>query len=207
MPRAMPDGPGKRYTLSSRLTPETHAALKEAAHLSGRSVSQEAEFRIERSLAEDQEQKDETKNNLVAKALLGDSDTEEMLKTIAAAIGAAMGYTGKHWRDDLYTRAAVQSAINGVRAKHFGVRPLSLEVEEVDHARLERAINIGALFGKVLVAARLDPDVASWISEMAETTQAHADLEAESANYGKASPQKRSAILRDLYGVDAAPIS
>ncbi|MGA4551917.1 TraY domain-containing protein [Methylorubrum aminovorans] len=204
MSRASPEGTGKRYTLTTRLSHETEAALRDAARLSGRSISQEAEFRLERSFAEDQEKVDETKNNLVAKALLGDNDTEEMIKTIAAAIGAAMGYTGKHWRDDLYTRAAVQSAINGVRAKHFGVRPISIPTEEIDHARLERAVNMGSLFGKVLVAARIDPDVASWISEMAEANQAHADLEAESANYGKASPEKRSAILRDLYGVDAA---
>lgn len=204
MPRAMPDGPGKRYTLSSRLTYETQNALKEAARLSGRSVSQEAEFRIERSLAEDSEAKDETKNNLVAKALLGDADTEEMLKTIAAAIGASMAYTGKHWRDDLYTRATVQAAINSVRAKHFGAKSLDLSEADVDHERLERAINMGTLFGKVLVAARLDPDVASWLSGMSKSAQSQADLEAGSTEYSKASPQRRELMLRDLYGVDAA---
>lgn len=40
----------KRYTLTSRLSHGTEAALREAARLSGRSISQEAEFRLERSL-------------------------------------------------------------------------------------------------------------------------------------------------------------
>ncbi|WP_238313327.1 TraY domain-containing protein [Methylobacterium organophilum] len=196
--------PAKRYTLTSRLTHETETALREAARLSGRSISQEAELRLERSLAEDQSERDRTKENLVAKALMGDDDTEELLRTIAAAIGAAMAYTGNHWKTDIYTRAAVQSAINSVRAKHFGLHRLGMSASEINHDQLERAINTGALFGKVLVAARLDPDVASWISEMSTRAQSQAALEAEASDFAKASPQKQSAILRDLYGVDAA---
>lgn len=204
MPRAMADGPGKRYTLSSRLTYETQNALKEAARLSGRSVSQEAEFRLERSLAEDRGERDKTKDNLVAKALLGDDDTEEMLRAFAAAIGAAMSYTGKHWKDDVYTRGAVQASINAVRARHFGSYKLGLSAADIDHDRLQRAIDTGTMFGKVLVAARLDPDVAAWIESMGGTAQAQAELEAEAVDFARAAPEKKAVMLSNLFGVEAA---
>lgn len=204
MPRAMPDGPGKRYTLSSRLTFETHTALKEAASRSGRSISQEAEFRLERSLAEDSEGKSQTRDNLVAKALIGDDDTEDMIRCVTAAIGAAMAYTNKHWRDDIYTRAAVQAAMGAVRSKHFSIRPLDMDPESVSLERLERAISTGALLGKVLVAAKLDPDVASWIEGMGKEAQSQADQDADVAAFAKLTPARQNAAVKSLMGVDAA---
>jgi hypothetical protein len=50
-PRKYPEGTRANY--STRLTKQTHAALKAAARAAGRSISEEIEYRIQRSFDND----------------------------------------------------------------------------------------------------------------------------------------------------------
>jgi hypothetical protein len=54
----LPRGKGKRYNLGIRTTKELRDLLRKAAALSGRSVAQEIEFRLERSFERDESVKD-----------------------------------------------------------------------------------------------------------------------------------------------------
>ncbi len=87
----------KRATINMRTTPTIRAALEDAAARGGRSLAQEIEQRLERSVAADEG--------------AGSIATAAFLASITADIGAIETATGKGWTVDLRTYGAVRFAI------------------------------------------------------------------------------------------------
>lgn len=169
MPRQMKEEEGKRYSLSAKTSLETNLALKAAAQKAGRSVSQEIEMRLERSLDDDKRNSDFVKNELVAEAMIGDAETAELVRAMTASISAAIRYTGGHWRDDIYTRAAVISAMTAARSAYFLEHKYKDDARDPDRDRLKKADSMGTLLGRMLAAKQLDPAIASWLEDMSAT--------------------------------------
>jgi hypothetical protein len=98
---ALPKGAGKRHALGLRVTAECRKALEEAAASSGRSISQEIEFRLERSLQQD--------------AAFGGREMAGlflMMSGAAALICARRG--AKAWSSDSETFLAIRAAWRGL---------------------------------------------------------------------------------------------
>ena len=90
---ALPPGEGKRSAVGLRVTAALRKRLERAAETSGRSMSQEAEIRLERSfLEEDAEYK-----------AFGGEDRYRLMKWLALSIQIAEDVTGKNWRRDKET--------------------------------------------------------------------------------------------------------
>ena len=89
---------GKTATLTTRITPETRAALDRAAQKSGRSLSQEVEHRLDLSIRRDR-----------------DLNHQRHIRALAEAIALLTQQveraTGKCWRDDPFTGEALRHAI------------------------------------------------------------------------------------------------
>ncbi|WP_237482664.1 hypothetical protein [Lichenibacterium dinghuense] len=116
MPKtATPDGPGERVALLSRTTIELRKQLEHAASLSGRSLGQEVERRLERTFDFDY--------------LLGDNETALVLRSIANAIRRFELASGKSWVKDSETQARVHEAVSKMVDVLLAVRP------EVDDRR------------------------------------------------------------------------
>jgi hypothetical protein len=88
--------PGERYLLTARLTPETRMKIEQAAGRNGRSLTQEAEARLEQ-LFRDEE-------------LLGGPGTADVLLMLARVIRKIEEDTGKPWRQDYDTALVVNLA-------------------------------------------------------------------------------------------------
>ena len=87
----------KRAAISMRITPATRAALDAAAAQAGRSLAQEVEQRLERSI-----------ENEAAK---GGPATAALIHAIVADIAEIEAVTGKSWATDNVTYAAVRRAV------------------------------------------------------------------------------------------------
>ena len=87
-----PKGPfeDKRKTLSARITVETRTLLELAAEKSGRSLSQEAEYRLDQSISND-DQKDR---------LFGGDGGYDLLVTFGAMAATVGRAKGKDWWSD-----------------------------------------------------------------------------------------------------------
>jgi hypothetical protein len=94
---ALPKGAGKRHALGLRATAECRKALEEAAASSGRSISQEIEFRLERSFHQDAE--------FGGREMAG---LFRMMAGAAALISERRG--GKPWSTDWESFQAVSAA-------------------------------------------------------------------------------------------------
>ncbi len=94
----------KRAALMTRITPKTRAALERAAAKSGRSLSQEAEFRLDGSFANERRHR-------------------PGLRALAMAITMVAEYveraTGEGWQDDAFTTQALQAGVEFL-IRHFG---------------------------------------------------------------------------------------
>jgi hypothetical protein len=87
----------KRSAIAVRTTPDVKARLVEAAKKSGRSLTQEIELRLERSVeAEDH---------------AGGPATAALVQAIIADIAAIEAITGKSWAEDNVTYSAVRRAV------------------------------------------------------------------------------------------------
>jgi hypothetical protein len=97
----------KRYPLNMRATKELREKMEGAAHVSGRSLAQEVEFRLERSFMDDER----------FAALMGE-DGGEMAQLFGAAIRTArlLAKTKKPYREDPANYALVERAIQGILA-------------------------------------------------------------------------------------------
>jgi hypothetical protein len=80
--------------------------LQEAAKVSDRSISEEAEYRLERSFRE--VEKD------LLKFYFGSEDTIELVTEISLLINYQMAQSGKSWRNDKATRKAILEHIFGL---------------------------------------------------------------------------------------------
>jgi len=108
-PGPRPQGPfeDKRKNLTTRITEKTRSMLEAAASGTGRSLSQEIEFRLEQSLREDADRV----------RLYGGPDLDALFKQIAGAIGIIEQTRGKRWRQDQKTFMSVIGAFKEVLAQ------------------------------------------------------------------------------------------
>ena len=97
---------GKTATLTTRITPETRAALERAAEKSGRSLSQEVEHRLNDSIRRDYEHNRHRHIRALAEA-------------IAILIHWVERATQKRWIDDPFTAEALRRGIEFL-VFHFG---------------------------------------------------------------------------------------
>ena len=91
---------GARNSLGLRVTAETKNRLEAAAAASGRSQSQEVEFRLERSFRKEDD----------GIAALGGSEQHALFRMMAAAAEIIENRTGKSWSSDWETSIAVRDA-------------------------------------------------------------------------------------------------
>ena len=120
---------GKTATLTTRITPETRAALERAAQESGRSLSQEVEHRLDVSIRRDREHARKRHVRALAEAVAFITERVE-------------GATEKRWLDDTFTGDALRHAIEFL-VFHFA-----------PHEALEVPAKVEAAAAKVPPAAR-----------------------------------------------------
>jgi hypothetical protein len=108
---------GKTATLTTRITPETRAALERAAKKSRLSLSQLVERRLDDSVLNDRNQR---------------SDVRALVEAIAIVAEKVEIATGKHWLQDAFTGDALRRGIE-VLVRHFAphsARVIPPKVEE-----------------------------------------------------------------------------
>ncbi|MDP6572947.1 MAG: TraY domain-containing protein [Rhodospirillales bacterium] len=91
---------GARNSLGLRVTAETKSRLEAAAAASGRSQSQEVEFRLEQSFRKEDD----------GIAALGGSEQHALFRMMAAAAVIIENRSGKSWSSDWKTSVAVRKA-------------------------------------------------------------------------------------------------
>lgn len=117
---------GKSATLTTRITPETRAAMERAAQKSGRSLSQEVERRLNDSVRNERNRR---------------SDVRALAEAIAIVTEKVELATGKNWLQDAFTGDALRSGIE-VLVRHFAphsTRVIPPKVEEVAARMLPEA--------------------------------------------------------------------
>lgn len=97
-------GESKRAPISMRTTPSIRAALEEAADREGRSLAQEIEQRLERSVAEEQ--------------VRGGPHNVRLLDAIAAEVATIETITGESWNKDQVTFHLILLAIPEMLHQH-----------------------------------------------------------------------------------------
>lgn len=153
-PRRRQPRPGERVSLGLRVTPSIKAALDRAAQISGRSQSQEAEFRIERSF-QDQKLLDDALRLAYGHELAG----------ILLTMGEAMMATGRHagfmatltgegpdtWWDNPYAfDQALQAAndvLQSVKPAGDSAAPRLGQTDRVDLDRVAEGLGRGIAAG------------------------------------------------------------
>ena len=97
----LPPGEGKRYPLNMRTTRKVRDMLEAAAGQSGRSLTQEVEFRLEQSLR-DEEARYES---------FGGRHNYSLMRVLGSAIAAAETIKGTTWVEDLDLFREVRSIV------------------------------------------------------------------------------------------------
>jgi hypothetical protein len=115
-----PQGPfkGKTAMLTTRITPETRAALERAAKKSGLSLSQEVERRLDDSI-------------LVERNRM--PDVRALAEAIALVAENVQEATGKQWREDAFTGEALRHG-NKFLVRHFAALGASVIPPRVEEA-------------------------------------------------------------------------
>jgi hypothetical protein len=117
---------GKSATLTTRITPETRAAMERAAQKSGRSLSQEVERRLNDSVRNERNRR---------------SDVRALAEAVAIVAEKVEIATGKQWLQDAFTGDALRGGIE-VLVRHFaphGARVIPPKVEEAAARMLPEA--------------------------------------------------------------------
>jgi len=120
------DYKGKSATLTTRITPETRAAMDRAAQKSGHSLSQEVERRLNDSVRNERNRR---------------SDVRALAEAIAMVTEKVELATGKTWLQDAFTGDALRSGIE-VLVRHFAphsTRVIPPKVEEAAAKMLPEA--------------------------------------------------------------------
>ena len=116
-----PRGPyaDKRKTLTTRITNKTRESLDAAAKATDRSLSQEIEFRLERSFLQDEgdERVREATLEGIYDSFGGKSPFEDM-RALGGLIGMIEDIRKKSWRDDLTTKNLVVDTITAFFEKY-----------------------------------------------------------------------------------------
>ena len=130
-------GEAKRSPINMRTTPAIRAALEEAAERGGRSLAQEIEQRLERSIEEESRR--------------GGPQTAALIAAILSDIADIEAATGKQWHEDIATFGAVRYAISEQLADRLPipreqVREAQKKIAGADAVmEVTRAIEAGAL--------------------------------------------------------------
>jgi len=117
---------GKSATLTTRITPETRAAMERAAQKSHLSLSQEVERRLVDSVRKDRNRS---------------SDVRALAEAVAIVAEKVEIATGKHWLQDAFTGEALRRGIE-VLVRHFaphGAQVIPPKVEEAATRALPEA--------------------------------------------------------------------
>jgi predicted transcriptional regulator len=109
---------GKTATLTTRITPETREGLDRAAQESGLSLSQEVEYRLDRSLLRERNRA---------------PDVLALAEAVAQVTEKVQEATGKHWREDAFTGVAVRHGIDFL-IRHFAARGAPVIPPSVEEA-------------------------------------------------------------------------
>jgi hypothetical protein len=105
-PKPRGEKESKRSAFTTRLTPETREALEQAAKNHNRSISQEAEFLLERAL-----DREKTVFDTVYE-LMGGKATFRLMLVLARVVEDVEKKTGKPAATDWLTYEAIRTAIN-----------------------------------------------------------------------------------------------
>lgn len=100
----LPKGLGKRASFNTRLRDEVKVRLEQAAVVAGRSLSEEIEHRLERSLSDE---------DMRFQAFGGATRYFEA-QMLASAVTAVENQTGQGWRSDRRTYREVKAVIAGI---------------------------------------------------------------------------------------------
>ena len=114
---------GKTATLTTRITPETRVALKDAAKKSGLSLSQEVERRLVRSVAREHKRTPDVLGLAEATAEVTDKVQEA---------------TGNRWREDAFTGEAIRHGMDFL-IRHFAAHGAPVTPPRVEKAAEEAA--------------------------------------------------------------------
>jgi hypothetical protein len=140
-PRPKGEYAGKSSVFSTRIRPDLRKSLERAAKTSGRSLSQEVEYRLRRSFVEDDK---------IADAF-GDRRTYRLMRMISDAIHLSQDYESakKNWLDN-YSRFHQALAVMGsvVAAIEPHPPPSLGEANDADVQRAPAAVG-AAIAGKV----------------------------------------------------------
>ena len=114
-PGPKPRGPfkNKRRTLTTKITESTRRNLEDAAAATGRSLSQEIEFRLDESLLEDDARRDREER------AYGGAHTHALLRLLGDTIKGIEMQTSGTWTEDRYTfdqvRLGIQTFLDALR--------------------------------------------------------------------------------------------
>lgn len=108
--KATQRGERKRHPLNVRTTRKLREKIDQAAGISGRSLVQEVEQRLEQSFDRD----------VMVNILLGGDDNAKILELIAQAIQAE-DQSGRNWKDSQESAEAVRATINFIIAGLAGL--------------------------------------------------------------------------------------
>ena len=100
----LPRTEGKRSAIGLRATAELRKRLEEAAKASGRSLSQEAELRLERTFLQEE----------IEHASFGGPARYRLMKWLAFSLGLVEDVTGKSWEKDRETFKTGLAAITAI---------------------------------------------------------------------------------------------
>ena len=167
-------GEAKRSPISMRTTPTIRAALEEAADRGGRSLAQEIEQRLERSVADE--------------AAIGGPRTANFLRRFAATIVDIEERAGGAWHSDWAAYYAVREAAMRMLSEYRPEDPTSQEVEAAHSSLL-----------KVSEARKseLDPGLRDLIKaglQPAASTEVSEELDGLDPEYRQALERARAAV-------------
>jgi hypothetical protein len=135
----MPKGPapkgeyaGKSSVFSTRIRPDLRKNLEKAANQSGRSISQEVEYRLRRSFIEDER---------IAEAF-GDRETYRLMRMLADAVHFAEVRLKQRWLDDPET---FQTAITAMSQMLRAVAPEDSDSDpHIDKSIYDKMVRLNA---------------------------------------------------------------
>ncbi len=112
---ALPPGKKRLSSTGFRPTPEIRAKLEAAARENGRSLSQEIESRLERSLGQEED----------LYRSFGGKHIYALARILAAAVMAAESQTGKRWQEHeepyLLAKETIESLLGALGPKKSGL--------------------------------------------------------------------------------------
>jgi hypothetical protein len=118
---------GKRYPLNMRTTKVIRDKVERAAAISGRSLAQEVENRVERSILFDED--------------TGSASVRSLVDMVRLAAGRVEAKTGKAWHEDHHSWAATKSVVDYIFDNNKPPFPSEIDPAVIDaKARHDQAV-------------------------------------------------------------------